>query len=201
MPKTVEVKVFKFEELSPEAKAVAIRNWSNDIDYNWSGLVISDIKECAMDIGIDIEKVYFSGFYSQGDGACFEGHIKPVNNKTNDLICPWYCKELQIIGANLASMQEKYGNALYISVRHSGYYCHEYSCTIDIQSDYYPNDVDDVLDITGDDEAIIIEVLREFMRWIYKCLESEYEYQTSDSVIGETLIANDYDFNVDGSMF
>jgi hypothetical protein len=40
------------------------------------------------------------------------------------------------------------------------------------------------------------------MRWIYKSLEREYNYLTSDEAVAESLDANEYDFefNEDGEL-
>jgi hypothetical protein len=40
----------------------------------WDG-VYDCFKTDMADIGIDVDRMYFSGFYSQGDGACFEGSV------------------------------------------------------------------------------------------------------------------------------
>lgn len=37
------------------------------------------------------------------------------------------------------------------------------------------------------------------MRWIYRALEAEYEYQDSDGQVDETIKANEYEFEEDGS--
>jgi hypothetical protein len=43
------------------------------------------------------------------------------------------------------------------------------------------------------------DILRDYMRWIYRTLEKEYDYMTSEEAIKETIIANDYEFTKDGS--
>jgi hypothetical protein len=32
-------------------------------------------KQDMAEVGIEVDNIYFSGFWSQGDGACFEGKI------------------------------------------------------------------------------------------------------------------------------
>ena len=39
------------------------------------------------------------------------------------------------------------------------------------------------------------------MKWIYRALEKEYEYQNADEQIGENIIANVYDFTEDGEVW
>ena len=39
----------------------------------WWDCVESDFKEDMLLVGIDVDRIFFSGFSSQGDGACFVG--------------------------------------------------------------------------------------------------------------------------------
>jgi hypothetical protein len=77
MPKkrVTETTVYQFDELSDEAKEKA-REWyrqGNVTTRFWSECTIDDAKEIGKLLGMDIDNIYFSGFWSQGDGACFEG--------------------------------------------------------------------------------------------------------------------------------
>src|SRR4051812_14748392 len=70
----LETKVFKFDELDDDAKERA-RQWYREgaFDYGWWEHVYDDAKECLALAGFSVDKIYFSGFASQGDGACFGG--------------------------------------------------------------------------------------------------------------------------------
>ena len=46
----------------------------------------------------------------------------------------------------------------------------------------------------------VLEALRDFNRWIYKQLETEYEYLISEKQIEESIRANEYEFTEDGSI-
>ncbi|KKN47861.1 hypothetical protein LCGC14_0658740 [marine sediment metagenome] len=56
-------------------------------------------------------------------------------------------------------------------------------------------------DMTEDAEEAVIEALRDLARWLYRQLEREYEHQTSDAVVDETIAANDYTFTASGRRF
>ena len=74
--RTEALHIYTYEELSDEAKAKA-RDWYRKNDDNeYSEFVIDDAKEVAALMGWEIDKVYYSGFWSQGDGACFEGIMR-----------------------------------------------------------------------------------------------------------------------------
>jgi hypothetical protein len=50
----------------------------------------------------------------------------------------------------------------------------------------------------GEDEDTLIELARDFMDWIYKQLEKEWDYQNSDEQVEESIRANEYEFLEDG---
>ena len=87
MPKIVETTVFRFDELSDDAKDYA-RAWYRGVafDDDWYEFVIEDFERICAIFGVRLKsdavrlygggtrqkpRIYFSGFSSQGDGACF----------------------------------------------------------------------------------------------------------------------------------
>lgn len=46
-----------------------------------------------------------------------------------------------------------------------------------------------------------MEALRDLARWLYRQLEREYDYLTSDEAVDEAIVANEYSFTVDGKRF
>ena len=56
-------------------------------------------------------------------------------------------------------------------------------------------------DMTADAEDVITEALRDLARWLYRQLEREYEYLTSDEAVDDAITANEYTFTEDGRRF
>ena len=56
-------------------------------------------------------------------------------------------------------------------------------------------------EMTADAEDAVIEALRDLARWLYRQLELEYEYQTSDDQVDEAIRANEYTFTEAGRRF
>ena len=46
-----------------------------NVHHDWSDETIDEFKAKAFALGISVGSVYWSGFWSQGDGACFTGRI------------------------------------------------------------------------------------------------------------------------------
>src|SRR5438132_14187584 len=74
---TVSVNLYAFDELAPEVqKKVVERESSINVDDTfWYKPIIEDWTEALEHRGFEQVKILFSGFGSQGDGACFEARI------------------------------------------------------------------------------------------------------------------------------
>lgn len=191
----IKVNTYSFKELSKEAKKKVLERLSQiNVDYDqWHDGIIEDAKECGKILGIDIDKIYFSGFSSQGDGACFEGNYSYRKNAVNDIKAYAPKDEvLHSIAERLNTEQKKQFYGITANVKHSGHYYHQYCTDISVtdKNDNEPNN-----------EKEICEILRDFMAWIYKQLEKEFDYQTEEVHVIETIEANDYRFLEDGRTF
>lgn len=198
MPKIITIKkeVFKFEELEESAKYKAIDaiNCFNDFAKDF---VIDDAKAISALMGWEIENVYYSGFCSQGSGACFEGTMRYAKGCTKAVKA--YApqdKELHRIAQAWQDLQKKNFYSLKAIVKQQGYYMHSgctsFNCEDSRDNHGFLNDPDIANEIenTG----------RDFMDWIYKRLEKEYEYHTSEETIYEICEANGYLFDQHGNI-
>lgn len=191
--RTVRTKIYKFKELSPEAKKKVIEN-SYDINTRYEWWDFEDAKTIGNIFGIDIDEIYFSGFSSQGDGACFVGsygYAADCESKIKEYAPK--DKTLHRIGKELADIQKEHNFSLTATVTHRDRHYHAYSTDIEVLKDG---------DYTGGEvERQLSEILRDFMNWIYKTLEAENDYLTSEEAIIETIEANDYEFTKDGKIY
>lgn len=195
--RVIETKAFQYDELTDAAKQVA-RDWFKGIacqGSDWYESTYDDAKQAAKIIGLDIDKIYFSGFSSQGDGACFEGSYRyaPGAVKAIKAYAPQDV-ELHRIAKALQAEQRRNFYQLRASTKHRGHYYHAYCMAVSVEDvrDNYGNCSDDA-------ESEITELLRDFANWIYKQLEKEYEYQTSDENAEEMILANEYEFDENGN--
>lgn len=183
--------VYKFDELSEEGKKKALEKlWDINVDDSyWYETNIDNRKEDLAKIGFEDAKIFFSGFSSQGDGASFECTVdlkkwfdaRPMNKQSFPA---------------LASDVADSGN-YHCSIKKSGRYEHEMTMSID--SRYYGENENAEKEL-GALEEVILEDARDEARDIYRELEKEYDYCTSEEAITETIKANDYDFTEDGKI-
>lgn len=197
---TVKTKVYKLKELSDDARQAAIEHLSEiNHDHDWWDSVYEDAKTIGGLMGIDISEIYFSGFSSQGDGACFEGCYEYVKGSRAAVMAHApKDEELLRIAAELAAVQRRCFYQVRADVKHSGHYHHRFCTDISIDFESHVNGHDYY---TEDAENAVIELLQDFMLWIYKQLNAEYDYLTSEEAIIETIVTNDYEFTADGELY
>lgn len=193
----IETKAYQLHELSSEAQEKAIDNFRNHegyLDYGWWDFVYEDVKTIAALFGLEIDEIYFSGFYSQGDGACFEGYYsyKKGGLKAVEEYAPTDM-ELYGIVKGLQDIQRRYFYGLTANTKHRGHYYHSSCMNISV----YQNAGMDYANI--DVEREITDLLRQFADWIYSKLKDEYKYLMSDEGVRATIELNEYEFDEEGN--
>jgi hypothetical protein len=194
--KTVTIETYSFDELSDKAKETA-RDWFREGMEFDPEFTIDDAKTQFGLCGFDITRIFYRGFWSQGDGACFEGtwRARDVNSKALKENCP-LDTELHRIANECDRIALEFQHA-YLKVEHRGPYYHE-NCTDFTLSIVDENEDEIDTAESSEAESDLIEVSRDAMRWIYRQLEKEYEYRNADEQIDESILANEYAFSESG---
>ena len=213
MAEIIETTVYSLEELSEEAKEKA-RDWYRQgaFDHDWYWAVFEDFERFCEILGVDLATVpvrlhgggtrrkpciWFSGFASQGDGACFEGDYSYARRCASAIrdYAP-EAEELHRIADALVAIQWRNFFQLSARVSHRGRYYHEYSLEIGVQ-----RDSPGYQKMTATAEDDLSEALRDLARWLYGKLEDESDYLTSEAVVDEAIVANGYSFTEQGERF
>lgn len=214
----VETKVFQFDELSDRAKEKA-RDWfrqAGAADAFWSECVLEDFVTVAKYCGwmLSLQRgtrsqpsVYWSGFWSQGAGACFAGdwHARDVDAPNLLKHAPQDNELARIVGG-LAVLAHAFPESSGTSSQPRGHYVHEMSTSIEWDDGA---DRDDETHSRAEWDAIRSEALehgetftelaRDLMRWLCWQLESQYESENSDETVDENIRCNEYEFEEDGT--
>lgn len=213
MPAIIETAVYQIDELSDAAKEKA-RGWYREtgFDYDWYDFVYEDFERVCDILGINLDTVavrlfgggtrrkpciWFSGFWSQGDGACFEGaygYAKGASGKIRGY-APMDA-ELHRIADALGSIQRRNFYQLGARIAHRGRYYHEYSMDIAVERDSPV-----AQEMTADAEDNVREALHDLARWLYGRLDDEYEQLTTDEAVDEVIRLNEYSFTAAGVRF
>jgi hypothetical protein len=213
MPEIIETTVYQLAELDETAKDKA-RAWFREggFDHDWYDAVYTDFEQVCAVLGITLNArairlwgggsrqepcIYFRGFWSQGDGACFEGRYAYARGAPAKIRA--YAPQdtaLHHLADGLQAVQGRNFYQLHAQARHRGHYYHEYCMEIAVERESPVGQ-----DMTPDAEEIVVEALRDLARWLYRQLEREYEYQSSDERIDEAIAANAYTFTETGHRF
>jgi hypothetical protein len=221
MSKVIEVEVFKYGELSEQSQQKAREWYIEGMDYEWWEGTYEMIIEDGKEKGFYIDKIFFSGFYSQGDGASWTGQVDvrqwiEVNEDDSIGLSAW----CQLIQEDVVSKHVKV-------VANNSHYCHESTMQFsDVQDDTYDvNDehemvlpsifkgmqVQHLFDIIATDPdcrykgvdditKAITESGKDYAKDIYQRLREEYEYLCSEEMMIDHFDCNDYHFNEDGRL-
>lgn len=210
--KSISINLYSIEELSKEAQELAFEKYQyfNVEFWNWYNTQYEDFTEIAKTIGIDIHEdgIYFSGFWSQGDGSTFKSRIDAEKFIEGIKQEKWkeFAPTLEIDFAPCPCDKRVIALILngtidcswHTDTPNRGYW-------LDFTLDYYWSSVykRDFPNIDRELEKLdgwVQEILNTLNRHLYKSLEREYEYQTSPEALKETFMANEYLFTEDGKM-
>lgn len=190
---TKTYKVYTYKELSKDAQEKVLdNNREINTEYDWFELEFEEMIERLSEMGFENAKIFFSGFYSQGDGACFTTNLEVGKLAKHFRLKTKYTKLLkayEITGC----------------IKVDGHYSH--SNTMNIELDFEPFDTittprQILLDEMSEKfEDEILQLARDEADKIYKELQEAYEYLTSEESIVETFEANEYAFLEDGKTF
>ena len=159
------------------------------VEYDdWYEFTLEDWTERLAELGYTDAKIQFSGFWSQGDGAGFESgyDIDKFIDKNKALVIQW-------LFPNISGGIEDLKNYMGIYIKHSGSYCHKHSFTlhVDIEGDPEFISTEKLEEIADSIHEIIENERLDLCDQIYKDLNEQYDYLTSDEGVKEFLISND----------
>lgn len=165
----------------------------------WWGCVYADFREDMKAVGINVTRMYFTGFWSQGDGACFEGRL----DDTLTYLDHHHKDQYPMIRKLL-----EHGGEVYARCEHRGRYYHE-NCTefwvdadtltgmLDCPTEFHETIAEQwqsqLEDEVKEFEETVIEQWRTYMQDLYRKLEEEYDYLVSDEAVWEAIEANELD--------
>ena len=206
---TLEFEVGTIEEWKEKDKEVyekiIERHRDTNVNHEWWKFTVEQFQEELEAIGFSNTDVRFSGFWFQGDGASFTGDwdsakmlaVKELKEKEIEL-SDWAKELKRVLKGNLKDIKAKY--ATFSIKRTSHHYCHENTVSI-FYAEYWNSKKKEQYCIPQEQEDDILEGCRAAMKAMYRILEKEYDYLTSDEAVEETLSVNEYKFDKDGKIW
>ena len=164
---------------------------------NWWDCVESDFIEDMKAVGIYVDRIYFSGFWSQGDGACFVGSLDNALTYLNHHHVDQFPMLRKLV---------EMGGSVWATSEHRGRYYHSSSVSINAECEAFWQCANPKSELQEaviqrwdgmvdkeivDFEAALAEQWRTYMNDLYTKLEEEHDYLTSDDGVWDTLVANE----------
>lgn len=185
-----KINIYSFDELSKEAQAKALEKFRyiNTDFSDWSDPITEGAKETLTPLGYEDAHILFSGFGSQGDGACFTASVN---------IGEWL---------KAHSLTEKYAELFKyeadykIVIEHKWRYY--YSTSTDVWLDEFDEpDAHPEAEKQAQEVLALVEKEREELgNKFYRDLSDYYDELTEDEAIRDTILVNEYEFLANGEL-
>jgi hypothetical protein len=208
---TTNTNVYEFRELPPEAQKKAIEAAQSDpyrLEYPWFDIFVEDfVTETLAKEGWDTStnEVFFSGFSSQGDGACFDGSLNILTYLTYYKLTDKFPLITKLVTDGPYVWGKIHCN------RYATYYSHERTRYFELDHDSEDTirldgglAEDQLADFTLEIKALekdIEDNRLQLAHELYRSLEKEYDYLNSDEYIIDDFINNDTEFTLDGKIW
>lgn len=176
--------VYKYDELSDDAKATALKAIASTLSDDWDSFILQEETENLEANGYRDIQIFYSGFFSQGDGASFSAMI--------DVIPP------ELVPASLLPILPQ----LRARITQSGHYAHSNTMDCELITEGVETPITDeqYQDIAKFEDALL-SLAKEAANAIYSNLEAEYDYQTSEECLAVRAEENAWLFLGDGSLY
>lgn len=207
--------------MNEERKAALIEKYRDiNVDHNWWDCTCEGFERICTILGIELEQrsvplmngevryepdIQFSGFWSQGDGAAWSGSYRTYTYEagwkhkvsTYDLAPAGireYCndEELHRIADELCMLARLYYPA-FARIATSGQHCHSGTMNLSVFEPMDGDPDDWAQEVHTHVEETLTQLFRDLADWLYVQLEKEYDYQTSDEAVWDTIQANELD--------
>lgn len=188
-------------------QALMERHRGINVEHDWWDSVYADFESICKIIGVYVDdgEPSFTGFASQGDGASFTGRYRahafdlkaradhhfyeraPIEIREH---AP-EDEELHRIADELCMLSRVYF-PIHINIRRFGRrsYVHEQTMDCYVEPmDGDPDDWDDEVHAHVQEQGTLL--MRDLARWLYRTLEKEYDYLTSDEAVWAAILDNE----------
>ena len=216
---TITRKLYTYSELEPKAQSKA-RDWyraASAGDNYFTESITDELVDTCEALGWNLTgrdgkpQVYWSGFWCQGDGACFVGTWS-ASRLDRDRVAAIILDRPEV-GADGASIPDNAETARILheylrlaavfpdsagTSEHRGHYSHSHNVAVEFDTGE-ELDTDAKQDAAALAAAEFAAASRDLMDQFYRNLEKEWEYRNSDEAVTEDIEANDYEFLEDGT--
>jgi hypothetical protein len=195
--KEIKIKGYTFKELNEKAKTTALETHRDIlVEHNdWHEPVLEGFKEDLELIGFADIKPAYSGFWSQGDGACFTSNCIALVKVFERIKSTNY---FDIPQSWMDAANDGLITATIIKGRESFCYRYEHSNTITANIEYFGNSEQMSNGDLSELDTVLTAYARHLSDTLYLDLETAYDAETADEAVGAELEEREYLFTEEG---
>lgn len=208
----------KYDQLEQHAKDYALQQHAEHTDWEWWDFVCEDFVAICACMGFEVTQltkrgydINFSGFCSQGDGAGFSAAFSLRDGLEATTKIQAYCNDAELASiaqdvfaacsdaAGVSQMLTWDGIALRAGIKQESrsFYMSVVSESIDFVGVEHADEPEVIAVCEAFDEAVL-QAARDLAAWLYKTLEAEWTYLTSEQSLREAAEANEWEFDESG---
>jgi hypothetical protein len=189
-------------EYTPHQKSLIDKYRDINAEYaTWWDCIYDAFRSDMSPIGIDVAKVQFSGFCSQGDGASFTGRITDVKSfMQHHKLTETYPTVMRLLdlGGDIDLRVDQtdwfshyyHENTVRVFNPHSGGFCHILPTDDPLRAavvEQWDKDLEAEVTVLA---VAATSIIRGHCRDLYSQLEEEHDYLTSDDAVWEAIQSN-----------
>lgn len=203
----------KYSELSQTAKDRALADHAGTLDYEWWECTFDYFVEVCKVMGVEVDRgnrnapdIAFSGFCSQGDGAAFAGRMVLNDVAGAETRIRAYAPQDETLHGIAARLEQAVTlfqttvslidtedetdvPTMFITYSHRSY-------TQQLGEGDYATIADNLVEELEELIATVTEEVNVLSHWLYRTLEAEYTYLSSE----ESLTNREEEFDEDGGL-
>jgi hypothetical protein len=164
-----------------------------NVEHDWWEWVYADFKSDMGNVGVEIDDIEFSGFWSQGDHATFSCSMRSSvdtfmeSHNLHEHYNAIYKLALQG-GVRISKKLDRYSE---VECEAWGYFD---ACEDEDMNAFYQKQYEEEVEVTYTEfDKDAIKILEGYEHDLYRQLEREYYSLTSDEVVWETIQGNELD--------
>lgn len=200
---TITYRIYTFNELPETSQTKALDRYRGILtDFNnWYESNIEYYKEFLQGYGFMRPTVYFD-LHGQGCGACFDCEHVDLDTLLNKLKATEGYTATQIV-AKKEALQNSILTIRIIPTDSATYYSHENTRTIDFELDYNIDEISlpRISKVLETFQEEVEQLRKSLCKEIYKSLDDEWDYLSSNVALKEHFIINNTEFTEDGKIY
>lgn len=198
----MELTALELRDKDPAQFEKVLGSWrEHALDYEWWDCIEEGFKEKCKPMGLAVDRIYFTGFYCQGDHAGFEGRVDLDGYMKHFKMDEEYPALYEAVVEDGSYLLAGYGR---VHRGRAAFELYESTHMVDPIGVFKGLDEEAWNELINDQwrdsklEKLVTETCNDLCHDLHRDLEKEYEYLTSEESFIESCECNEVKFEYEG---